>query len=57
MFMKINDVRSRYENMLISVFDGDVLQLQDINHELKFQEDILILPRVVMKDGHAAEGY
>ena len=57
MFMKINDVRSRYENMFISVFDGDVLQLPDINYELKFQEDILILPHVVMKDGHAAEGY
>ena len=57
MFMKINDARSRYENMFIGVFDGDVLQLPDINYELKFQEDILILPHVVMKNGHAAEEY
>ena len=54
--MKIN-VRGQYENMFIGVFHGDVLQLPDINYELKFQEDILILPCVVMKDGYAAEGY
>ena len=46
-----------FENMFIGVFDDDVLQLPDINYELKFQEDILISPCVVMKDGHAAEGY
>ena len=31
MFIRINDVRSRDENMFIGVFDGNVLQLTDIN--------------------------
>ena len=43
--------------MFIGVFDGNVLWSPDINYELKFQEDVLILPLVVMKDGHAAEWY
>ena len=39
------------------MFDGDILQLLNINYELKYQDDILILPRIEIKDGYCTKGY
>ena len=39
------------------MFDGDVLQLLNISYELKYRDDILILPHIDIKDGYCTEGY
>ena len=58
--MFIKDVNTRHEKIFIGdmyMFDGEVLQLLNINYELKYQDDILTLPRIDIKDGYCTEGY
>ena len=56
----IRDVRDQHKKMFVGslyVFDGDVLQLSSINYELKYQDDILILPHIDIRDGYCTKGY
>ena len=56
----IRDVRDNHKKIFVGdthVFDGDVLQLLNINYELKYWDDILILPCIDIKGGYCTEGY
>ena len=56
----IRDVRDKHEKIFVGnsyMFDGDILQLSNINYELKYWDDILILLGIDTKDGYCTEGY
>ena len=58
--MFIKDVKTWHEKIFIGdtyMFDCDVLQLLNINYELKYQDEILILPHIDINDGYCTEGY
>ena len=38
-------------------FIGDILKLRNVNYELKYKDDILIVPSVQFIDAHSSEGY
>ena len=54
----MRDVRREHEKVMVEGwFSGDVLELRNVNYELKYKDDILIVPSVQFIDAHSSEGY
>ena len=54
----MRDVRTKHEKIMVEGgFSGDVLELRNVNYELKYKDYILIVRSVQFIDTHFSEGY
>ena len=54
----MRDVRMKHLKIMVEDwFSGDILELRNVNYELKYKYDILIVPSVKFIDAHSSEGY